>query len=322
MKINLLIKIALSNILIIGLIGCGEVKQEDVQDNTSHVHQEDHYMHLNKELSMATTYREELQNQVQAQLDYDTQVYDAGEAQAKDMLLNEEREEYYAKRDKEIQQAKDNNYDPTKDEPLKDIGKAAEWYNNVIDFFDENTPEIGNPDDDYSMRVNEVKDGRIYDDRNKHSGVYEGKTMEEMKDILKETKDDPNAMYGFYSLRYYDGKDVYGDNKYIYINGLAKSDVWNRYKSQLGNNVEILGFKRFANAKDYEGHFNKLAFDANLGAVKYGDDKKSGTNFGSGYTELIKEDVFGLDKGVTNKDLNDRLDAQKSINSTYMGYKY
>ena len=192
---------------------------------------------------------------------------------------------------------------------LEDTGSINEYWNKTTDFFGLD-----------SMRTQEVKDGRIYDSRNKESGLYDNLSKQELIETIKEAPEDDGAEYILYQKKIPIGINEDGTVKFGYKNGIAKNSLWERER-QLGadNGEEIMWAKRVAGAEDMESRINQLAFENKDGVFDIGESAGTKDNLGSGYTEIQKESFLDQEQfndkaerqAFLDKDLADQAKSDK-----------
>lgn len=131
---------------------------------------------------------------------------------------------------------------------------------------------------------------------------------QELIDQYNNAEDDPNARHKVYQLRLLDGYDASGNPIYTYKTGIAETSAAERYKNQyIKNGYEVLSEKGFAGAEDWENQWHGLkaniadrVFDEGTNAK--GQNIKSKSNFGEGYSEIYGTQNFNF--GESQKDID------------------
>jgi len=144
-----------------------------------------------------------------------------------------------------------------------------------------------------SLHATKYKNGKLYDDSNKdNQGRFKDYDIKQLADYIKNAPEDPNAENIFYAEREFVGLKPDGTPDYRVKYGVTKKSLRERQKTNHGAGTEILWEKRFAGAEQAENRLNELAFEQNANMFDAGKGRTS--DLGSGYTEVLKDDILGL----------------------------
>ncbi len=179
-------------------------------------------------------------------------------------------------------------------------------------------------------------DGRRYSMGNKDIIGARDTTVDEMQQQYNQAENDPLSDEVIYTLRKFDGYDDAGKARYIYKNGFTNSTTDKRYTGY-GQNVfrdgwELVNEKRFAGAEDWEKKWNALSgvldkrtlgngFDqVDVDGRMMTRDKASGIGFGSGSSEMLNEDLLGVDTGTSADYAKNLAESEQLHKDEYSGY--